>query len=61
MFKSATMDGIGAYNLGCPMPYGSRGVLDMKDCNLAHLMIAKGFDLNDSVRYLLDTFTLQNR
>jgi len=55
------MEGIGAYNTEYPMPYGSKGVLDLKDCNLAHKMIAKGFDLNGSVRYLLDTFTLQNK
>ena len=43
------------------MEYGSKGVLDMCDCNLVHCMIAKGFDLNSSVRFLLDSFTLQNR
>ena len=43
------------------MEYGSKGVLDMCDCNLVHCLIAKGFDLNGSVKYLLDSFTLQNR
>ena len=61
MYKSVTMEGIGAYSIGYPMPYGSRGILDLKDCNLVHSMIAKGLDLNGAVRYLLDTFTLTNR
>ena len=43
------------------MEYGSKGVLDMCDCNLVHCMIAKGFDLNGTVKYLLDTFTLMNK
>ena len=43
------------------MEYGSKGVLDMCDCNLVHSMIAKGFDLNGTVKYLLDTFTLMNK
>ena len=61
IFKTFDMMRIGPCNLGAPEPYGTKGVLDMPDCNLAHCMIAKGFDLNGSVRYLLDTFTLQNR
>lgn len=62
MFKSATMDGIGPYNIGSPMPYNSRGTLDISDCNLVQAMIAKGMDLNGAaIKYLLDTFTLTNK
>ena len=59
VFKTADMKGLGAYTNGYYVPpEDSKGALNMSDCNLAHCMIAKGFDLNGSVQYLLDTFTL---
>ena len=43
-----------------PVPHGEKGVLDLADCNLVHRMIAKGLELEKTIKYLLETFTLQN-
>ena len=39
---------------------GQKGVLDLENYNLAHRMIAKGFSLDQSVKFLLESFKLQN-
>ena len=33
-------------------------MLDLADCNIAHRMIAKGLEIEKTVKYLLETFTI---
>ena len=42
------------------MPHGQKGILDIADCNLVHRMIAKGLKMDKSIKYLLDTFNVQD-
>ena len=37
-----------------------KSTLLLRECNLVHLCIAKGFKLNQTVKYLLSSFTLRN-
>ena len=43
-----------------PVPHGEKGVLDLADCNIVQRMIAKGLDLEKTIKYLLETFTVAN-
>ena len=51
---------VGADSQNAPVPHGGKGVLDLSDCNLAQRMIASGLELEKTIKYLLETFTLQN-
>ena len=54
------MADLGAVNEFKALLRGQKGVLDLENYNLAHRMIAKGFSLEQSVKFLLETFKLQN-
>ena len=59
-YKAADFKKIGVDNKIKPMPHGQKGILDIADCNLVHRMIAKGLKMDKSIKYLLDTFKLQD-
>ena len=59
-YRSESMEHLGIDNKTQMSPAGQPGVADIHELNLAHRLIAKGFQLNHTVKYLLDTFTLQN-
>ena len=56
-YRSASMDHIG---VDVVLSESQKGALELADCNLLHRLLIKGFSLNQTVKYLLDTFTLQN-
>ena len=59
-YWSQNQNVIGVNLENVPVPHGEKGVLDLSDCNLAHRMIARGLDFEKTIKYLLETFTVQN-
>ena len=53
-------DQVGVSNIANPELYDTKGKLNLADCNLVHKLIAKGFSLDKTVKFLLDDFALQN-
>ena len=58
-YHSATMEHLGVESKPA-QDTNAKGVLQLADCNLAHRMLIKGFSINQTVKYLLDKFTVQN-
>ena len=60
VYHTPNMDGLGA-STGIELKAGqTKGYISLSNCNLAHRMIAKGFSLQKTVNFLLESLTLQN-
>ena len=59
-YWSQNQNKIGINSQDVPVPHGEKGVLDLSDCNIIQRMIAKGLDLEKTIKYLLETFTVPN-